>query len=99
MVLSHYIPPNSLLSGQRRDRTAGIINCKQALYVLVAVGEGAKMAGPQGPHCHRLMAAETPPVIGGYGRRLDHSRFADGLGWPWPIIFKFEKKRSGFRLV
>jgi hypothetical protein len=67
--------------------------------VLVAVGEGAKMAGPQGPHCHRLMAAETPPVIGGYGRRLDHSRFADGLGWPWPIIFKFEKKRSGIRLV
>ena len=67
--------------------------------MLVAVGEGAKMAGPQGPHCHRLMAAETPPVIGGYGRRLDHSRFADGLGWPWPIIFKFEKKRSGIRLV
>jgi hypothetical protein len=32
--------------------------------VLVAVGEGAKMAGPQGPLCRRLMAAETPPVLG-----------------------------------
>jgi hypothetical protein len=33
-------------------------------WMLVAVGEGAKMAGPQGPLCHRLMAAETPPVLG-----------------------------------
>jgi hypothetical protein len=37
---------------------------RHLFQVLVAVGEGAKMAGPQGPLCHRLMAAETPPVLG-----------------------------------
>jgi hypothetical protein len=68
------------------------------LKVLVAVGEGANMAGPQGPLCHRLMAAETPPVLGGR-RRLHLSRFDDGLGWPWLGIFKCENEPAGFRLV
>jgi hypothetical protein len=74
--------------------TVATIAC---IEVLVAVGEEAKMAGPQGPLCHRLMAAETQPVLG-YGRRLDHSRFNDGLGRPWLGIFKCEKERAGFRL-
>jgi hypothetical protein len=41
---------------------------------LVAVREEAKMAGPQGPLCHWLMARATPPVLGGR-LRLDLSRF------------------------
>ena len=40
------------------------IAAQERKQVSVAVGEGAKMAGPQGPLCHRLMAAETPPVSG-----------------------------------
>jgi hypothetical protein len=32
--------------------------------VSVALREGAKVAGPQGPLCHWLMAAKTPPVLG-----------------------------------